>query len=347
MPLPRRKSPSKSKYTSERQIPGACEGETVTRRRFMTGSANVFGAAAAAARLRGLDAATTTRALGIAGSMASGLLEFLADGSSTKRLHPGWAAHAGVQAARLAAHGATGPTTVIEGRFGLYRAFLGREDVDVEGELADLGERWETPRIAFKPYPACHFLHASVDAAAQAAGDRGLAPGDIAEIVATVPPAAVDLVLEPLEPKLRPRTEYEAKFSLPYSVAARLVHGRVDVLTYTDAAIADPDVLELAGRVRYEVQDYTTPGSGFRGGARIRTTGGETLSAELDYQRGAPENPMSAEEVREKYRTNAGLALDAVDAERLELALLGLEDEADLAALGVVSGARATREVAA
>ena len=171
--------------------------------------------------------------------MASGLLEYLADGSSTKRLHPGWAAHSAIIAARLAAHGATGPASVFEGRFGLYSAFVDRHDVDVDAIASDLGERWETPRIAFKPYPACHYMHASLDATAQAVADTPVAVDQIEEIVALTTEAGVSLVLEPLADKHRPRSEYEAKFSLPYSVAALLVRGKVDVSTYTDDAITD------------------------------------------------------------------------------------------------------------
>ncbi len=306
-----------------------------------TAVCGVFGAAAAACRLHSLDAATTTNALGIAGSMASGLLEFLADGSSTKRLHPGWAAHGAIIASRLAAHGATGPASVFEGRFGLYRAFVDRDDIDVEALTGELGERWETPRIAFKPYPACHYVHASLDAAAQALAETPVRTEDIEEIVALTTEAGVSLVLEPLADKHRPRSEYEAKFSLPYSIASLLVRGHVDVSTYTDEAITDPDVLALAAKVRYEVKDYETFPRALPGGVRIHTRDGRTLEAELPYQRGGPENPMSAEQVQEKFRTNAGLALSAAEVEALEGAVMTLERSDDLRAFELL--ARAVR----
>jgi 2-methylcitrate dehydratase PrpD len=304
-----------------------------------TSVCGVFGATAAAARLYGLDAETATNALGIAGSMASGLLEYLADGSSTKRLHPGWAAHGGIIASRLAAHGATGPASVIEGRFGLYRAFVEREDVDVMAELSDLGRRWETLRIAFKPYPACHYVHASLDAAAQALAATPVPIDEIEEIVALTTEAGVSLVLEPLADKHRPRTEYEAKFSLPYSIASLLVRGKVDVSTYTDEAITDPAVLELASKVSYEVKDYDTFPQALPGGVRIRTRDGRTLAADLPYQRGGPDNPMTAEEVRDKFRANAALALAERDVEALEEAIMTLERRDNLDVLGVLSRA--------
>jgi 2-methylcitrate dehydratase PrpD len=298
-----------------------------------TSVCGVFGAATAAARLRGLDATATANALGIAGSMASGILEFLSDGSATKRLHPGWAAHAGIIASRLAAHGATGPATVLEGRFGLYAAYLGRTDVDLESQLADLGERWETPNIAFKPYPACHYIHASLDAARQLVADEPIAPDQIEEIVALTPQAGVSLVLEPVASKLRPRSEYEAKFSLPYSVASMLVRGRVDNSTYTDEAIADAAVLALASRVRYEVKPFATSPDAFPGGVRITTRDGRTREAQLSHQRGGPENPMTPAEVREKFRANAALAVGTESVTAIEETVLALERQADLRAL--------------
>jgi 2-methylcitrate dehydratase PrpD len=319
---------------------GMAAGDRFQARGFHTTAlSGVLGATVAACRLRGLDAERTSRALGIAGSMASGLLEFLGDGSATKRLHPGWAAHAGLMAARLAAHGATGPTTVLEGRFGVYRAFTG-EDRDIEGQLADLGERWETPRIAFKPYPACHYMHASLDAAARLTAEERVDPADVEEIVALVPQAAVDLVLEPADRKLRPASDYEAKFSLPYSIAALLLRGRVDVTSYTDDAITDPEVLELAGRVRYEVRDYPTFPRAMPGGVRILTRDGRAREAELPHQRGGPDLPMPEADVLAKFRTNAELALPVEAVNTLESDVLTLELAPGPAGLRMLRSAR-------
>ena len=138
-----------------------------------------------------------------------------------------------------AMHGAAGPASVLEGKFGLYHAFVGAEEgtIDIDGQLADLGSRWETPRIAYKPYPACHYVHGVLGAAEQATGGQALTADEIAEVVVTVPEASVPIVLEPAAAKAVPRTEYEGKFSLPYSAAAMLVHGSVGVATYTEKAI--------------------------------------------------------------------------------------------------------------
>jgi 2-methylcitrate dehydratase PrpD len=295
-----------------------------------TSACGVFGATAAAARLRGLGPDGIAQALGIAGSLAGGLFEYLADGSDTKPIHAGVAARDGIVAASLAAHGATGPATVLEGRFGLFAAFADVHGIDLEPALADLGRRWETPRIAFKPYPACHFIHAPVDAATRALAGRQVAPEEIAEIVVRVPEPAVSLVLEPRGDKARPRTPYDAKFSLAYSVASMLVRGRLDIASYRDEAITDERVLSLGSRVRYEVVPFATFPRAFPGGARIVLRDGRVLEAELPHQRGAPENPMSAAEVCEKFRDNARLALKAAGVEGLERAVLALEQAPDV-----------------
>ncbi len=295
-----------------------------------TSVCGVFGAAAAAARLRGLGRAVTGHALGIAGSLASGILEYLADGSETKPLHAGAAAQAGILAASVAAHGGTGPATVLEGRFGIFAAFADLPSIDLDSSLADLGSRWETPRIAFKPYPACHYVHAPIDAAARAVAGRRINPDDIAEIVIRVPPPAVSLVLEPAAAKARPRTPYDAKFSLPYGVASMLVRGRVDLASYRPEAIADERVLSLTRKVRYEVESFPTFPQAFPGAARVVLKNGDAVENELHHQRGSPENPLTDAEVCDKFRHNASLTLADDDARRLENAVLALDERDDV-----------------
>ncbi|MGV1049849.1 MAG: MmgE/PrpD family protein [Solirubrobacterales bacterium] len=293
-----------------------------------TSVCGVFAAAAAAARLRGLSAERTANALGIAGSQASGLMEYLADGSQTKPLHAGWAAHAGIVAAALAAHGATGPASVLEGRFGLLAAHVG--EFDAAALSAELGSRWETTAIAFKAYPCCHLSHSVLDAV----GASGIGPDEVEEIVALVPgEVAIGLVLEPAERKLRPASAYEAKFSLPYCIGALLVRGELGVDAFTAAAIVDERALEIAARVSYEVADFGSGGSEISGGVRGRA-GGREFEQRALVPRGAPSNPLGGEEVRRKFLRNASLALPEPEAERLLELLAELQDHraADVAA---------------
>ena len=294
-----------------------------------TAICGIFGATTAAGRLAGVDAETTASALGIAGSFAGGLFAYLDDATPTKPMHPAWAAHGGLLASRLASLGAEGPPGVLEGRFGVYYAFVGATEgeVDIDGQLADLGRRWETPRIAYKPYPACHFIHGSLGATASLVG--GVEPDQIEDILVWVPEAGVPLVLEPAASK-QPRSEYEAKFSLQYSTAAMLVHGRVGVRSYSEEEIADPRVLALAGKVRHETKEYASYPAAFPGGVRITTKDGRTLEADFPHQLGGPENPMTASAVRAKFRGNGSLALGDSALEALEEAVLTLEDQDDL-----------------
>jgi 2-methylcitrate dehydratase PrpD len=318
---------------------GAAAGGLFHARGFhASGVCGVFGATAAAARVRRLDAEHTAHALGIAGSMASGLLEFLADGADTKRLHPGWAAHAGITAARLAAHGATGPATVFEGRRGLYAAYLHGCETDLAGQLATLGREWNTPTIAYKPYPACHYTHAPMDALAAILAEHPLSPEDIEQVTGFTDQTGVGLVAEPAEDKLRPRTPYDAKFSLPYCLASMIVRGRVEVAAFTPSAIAEPGVLELTPKVGYETVTLSETPDSFGGGARVRTTDGRTFEKMLRYQRGSTQYPMSEGDVLEKYRRNAGLALGQEAITTVEKSVRSLAECADLGFLSELSG---------
>jgi 2-methylcitrate dehydratase PrpD len=309
-----------------------------------TSVCGIFGATVAVGCLMGVGVEVLTNALGLAGSMASGLFEYLGDGSATKPLHPGWAAQAAIQAVRLAQLGTTGPRTIFEGRFGLYSAFVGNANSGLDDQIAQLGNRWETPNIAFKPFPACHFSHASLDAVATLMRNEHLHLDDVAGVTATVPPDAVTFVLEPAGSKLRPRTPYEAKFSLQFSIAALLVDGEVGVETFTDRRITDPKLLDAAKLVGYEVKEYDTYPAAFPGGARITTVDGKVYEADLPHQRGSSGNPMRAEDIRDKFRANATLALGDGRARKLEAGLLELDSSPSAASILSQLGAAALRE---
>lgn len=295
---------------------GAPVGDAFHRRGFHpTAICGVFGATAAVGRLAGVSEVVLVQALGIAGSMAAGLLAFRNDGSATKRIHPGWMAHAAHTAIHLADHGATGPADVLEGPAGIYHAFLERRDVDVPTD--DLGTHWETPSIAIKPYPAGHVMHAPLDALRRLRERRGVRPEDIERIVVLCPQMAADMVLIPIEQKRRPRTPYEAKFSAPFSIGWLLQHGEVDLRTYTHAALDDARVLELAARVEVSVTDYPTFPASFSGGVRLVLNDGSEMEEHLLHERGGSRNPMTTEEVVEKFCANAALGLDATRAQAL------------------------------
>jgi 2-methylcitrate dehydratase PrpD len=303
-----------------------------------TSVAGVFGAATAAARLSGLSAAQATNALGIAGSFASGLLEYLSDGSATKPLHAGWAAQAGVRAAALAQMEGEGPASVVEGRFGVLASF-GDGHGDRDAIVADLGGHWEVAQTAVKLYPACHFGHAPTWAAARLVDEHGLRLDEIEEIEVSVPPEGVALVLEPLADKHAPRTPYEAKFSLPFTVAHLLGHGELGLAAFDPAVIRDETVLALARRVRPEPWRGEVP-SRFAGAATVRTARG-ALALQVDHPPGSPGNPADDEALLAKFRANARLALDDVAVDELAAGVLALDEALDPGA--VLGPARAAR----
>ncbi|MCF2526492.1 MmgE/PrpD family protein [Yinghuangia soli] len=266
-----------------------------------TGMAGVFAAALTSARLMRLDVARTVNALGIAGSSAGGLLEFLNTGSSTKQLHPGMAAANGILAARLAAAGATGPDTVFEGEFGFYRAHADRT-LSPHQLLGGLGERWELLDLVVKPYPCCQLIHASLNAGAavvERMAEAGLQAADIESIKATVPKEALPLVCAP--DKAYPRTVYEAKFSLAWSLAAMLTDGSVGVDTYSEGCTRRTQLSTLAQRVRFVTARGSGPAAAEPGRLTVRFRGGRQLRVEEPAAKAVTDTALMA-----KFHANTG-----------------------------------------
>jgi 2-methylcitrate dehydratase PrpD len=319
-------------YEAMIRIGMAAPGRFHERGWHATAVCGAFGAALAAGKSLGLDASRLTAAVGIAGSMASGVMEFLEDGSWVKRLHPGWAAQSGIQAAALAQEGFTGPATALEGRLGFYRAALG--DVpDIAKQLKNLGDEWETVRSSFKLYPCCHLNHAYLDAVATLKRTEGLRPEQVEEVECLVPAGEVPIVCEPATAKLRPRSPYDAKFSLAFCVAAALVGDRVGIGTFTEEGIREPGALALAARVRYTVDPSSPYPRTFPGWVKVRLRDGRMLEAREESQRGGPEMPIAPDEVIAKFRDNAARLMPPARVDALESAVLGMERARNLGPL--------------
>src|ERR1700720_1030834 len=215
----------------------------------------IFGAMAAAAGVGAalrLDPRQTVDALGIVGSMASGIIEYLAEGAWTKRLHAGWAAQSGMRAALLGREGFVGPRTVLEGVHGLFHGFAHTTQGDYDALIGDFGERWVTEPLPFKPYPCGTMTHPYIDCARRLAG-RGIKPDTIKEIVCEVAEGTVHRLWEPLAAKQRPANGYAGKFSTPYCIAAAFVRGSVGLDAFTDDAVKEARVTALASKVRYQI----------------------------------------------------------------------------------------------
>lgn len=291
-----------------------------------TAVAGAFGAAVGAGKIAGLDAGGIAAAQGVAGSMSAGLLEFLEDGSWTKRLHPGWAAMAGLTAASFAGAGWTGPAAVYEGRFGLYATHLpgrGHPEAVAEG----LGTEWELMRTAVKPYPVCHFIHAFADAVLALRAEHGVRPEDVAAIRCAIHPVPGKVVCEPPENKWEPRDEYDAKFSLPYVVSAALARGRFTLAELEDDALADRTILGLARRVEVTEDEAGAFPRAYSGAVEIELGDGRRIAHREQVNRGHDERPLTNAEIVEKFRGTIGRVADDATTERVRTAVLGLGDD--------------------
>jgi len=289
-----------------------------------TAIAGAFGSAVAAGKLTGLDAKGLTFAQGIVGSMSAGLLEFLEDGSWTKRLHPGWAAMCGLTAATFASVGWTGPPAVYEGRFGLFATHLAAHESAPEAVATDLGITWEITRTAVKPYPVCHFIHAFADAALALREEGVFGVADIAAVRCAIHPTPGKVVSEPAENKWAPRDEYDAKFSLPYVVSTILARGRFTLAELDDAALNDREVLALARRIEVTQDNESAFPHAYSGVVEIELHDGRVLHRREQVNRGHDERPLSNEEIVAKFGLSMSMVADEATMVRVKDAVLGL-----------------------
>src|SRR5262245_46593934 len=266
----------------------------------------VFGTLAAALAVSttlALERRPMVDALGIAGSMAGGIIEYLAEGAWTKRLHAGWAAQSGLRAALLARAGFTGPRTVLEGTHGLFHGFAHSSKGDYAVLVENFGQRWVTETLAFKLYPCGTMTHPYVDCARRLAG-RGIAADDIEELVCEVGEGTVHRLREPLAAQQRPANGYAAKFSTPYCIAAGFVRGNVGLDSFTDAAVRDQVVRALAGKIRYVVDPANPYPRNFTGHIRARLHDGREIEERQPHMRGGAHAPLTRAEIEEKFALN-------------------------------------------
>ena len=263
-----------------------------------------MGASLGVATALNFDARATTSALGIAASTASGIIEYLAEGTWTKRLHAGWAAHCGVRAGYLAGAGFLGPRTVFEGRHGFFHAFTNTDVTpDYSVITAGLGAQWLMQGVAFKPYPCGTMAQPFIDCALRARA-RGIEASDIESICCDVGEGTVHRLWEPIADKQHPASSYGAKFSVPFAIAVALVDGAAGLEQFTDAKVRDPDVIALAARIDYRVNPEDEYPRNYTGHLHIRLKSGECAEFRQPHLRGGRREPLSDEEIERKFRAN-------------------------------------------
>ena len=299
-----------------------------------TAICGAFGAAAGVATALRLSPQQTASALGIVGSMASGIIEYLAEGTWTKRMHPGWAAGAGWRAARMAEAGFVGPRTVFEGEHGAFHAFAVSTIERDFSHLTDAwGDRWEVGNLAFKPYACGTMAQPFVDCALKLRDQIGDLEA-IESIHATVGEGTVHRLWEPMAEKQKPSTPYGAKFSVPYCVAVALNDGDAGLGQFTEERIRDGAVLSKAAKVGYEIDPNDEYPRNYTGYLKITLKDGSSLEARQPCLRGGRGDPLSDQEMLQKFMANAEFGgWDSHRAEALAGFAQGLFDAPDVSGL--------------
>jgi 2-methylcitrate dehydratase PrpD len=293
-----------------------------------------FGAAVGVGAALRLPRQALVDALGIAGSMASGIIEYLAEGTWTKRLHPGWSAQAGIRAALLGAKGFRGPRTVLEGTNGFYSAF-GVEAIppDYTQVTAGLGEAWRAERIAFKPFACGTMAQPFIDCAIRLA-EQGVDPEQIEAVRCRVGEGTVHRLWEPIGEKRRPSTPYSAKFSVPFCVAVGFLDRAAGLGQFTEARIRDPRVLALAAKVAYEIDPADEYPRNYSGHVIVRLRDGTVREERQPHLRGGAREPLSRAALQAKFRANVlHGGWDEAQAAALERCCEKLFEAADLSGL--------------
>jgi len=266
-----------------------------------TGTCGTFGATAAVAKILGLSEAQMVSAFGIAGSQAAGSMEFLAQGAWTKRMHRGWAAHNGIIASVLAKKGFKGPSTILEGRDGFLHAYS--LNADANKVLEDIGSSFEIMRTSIKPHACCRYMQPPIDAILKIIKEHQIKAEEVEKVTLGILRAGFPIIATPEELKYNPKSVVDAQFSMPFGAAAAILYGETSLNQFREKIIQSPEMKQMMDRVLCvedpeleKVFPKQWPAT-----AEVKTKDGRTFSARIDYPKGDPENPLSWDELIEKF----------------------------------------------
>lgn len=268
------------------------------------GVIGALGAAAAAGVTIGLNRDQLTAAFGIAASMSSGILEYLTDGAWTKRLHPGWAAQSGLKAALLAQTGFFAPRTVFDGEHNFFKTFAPTAQADYSHLTDDLGEHWYLTRIVFKPYACGTMIHPYIDCARRLRAD-GIDANDIERIVCDTGEGLVHRLWEPLAAKQRPPSGYAAKFSMPFCMALGFYEDDAGLRQFSDEKVTEAHLLALAEKIEYRIDPQNEYPRNYSGHLEVKLNSGKVLYYEQPHMRGGVHEPLTENELVNKFFANA------------------------------------------
>ncbi len=263
-----------------------------------------FAATFAVGVATGANTRTLRDALGLAGSMASGIIEYLGDGSWTKRMHPGWAAQAGLRAVWMAESGFVGPRAVFDGEHGFFKSFAPSITPRYDQLLGRLGEHWHAERIAFKPYPCGTMVQPYIDCAI-ALHQSGIPMAGLRSIICETAEGIVHRLWTPLQQKQVPANAYAAKFSMPFGIALGLVRGQAGLDDFSEAAVGDEALLRISRLVTFEIDSGNPYPDQFTGHVRLVYDDGKKVEQRQGHLRGGSEAPLAAGDLDAKFIANA------------------------------------------
>ncbi|MBN8897246.1 MAG: MmgE/PrpD family protein [Rhodospirillales bacterium] len=305
-------------------------GEHYDRGYHPTATCGAFGAAAAAARVFGLDADGVANAMGTVLSQAAGSLQFLANGAWTKRFQVGWAACNGLMAATLVREGFKGAAEALEGKHGFMRAYA--PNPTPERAVERLGEVWELMNTAVKPYPSCRYGHAGIDAALALRAANDLKPEDITAIRFGLPKSGMLLVGAPAEKKADPQNVVDGQFSGPFVISAALATGKMGWDSYR--LLQDPTIRSLLPKVTcaFDPEIEAEFPANMSGKLTIEA-GGKRFEQKVVVPKGEPSNFLSEAELRAKFAGLTDAVLGGERAAALADAVLAIDTTADVSSL--------------
>jgi 2-methylcitrate dehydratase PrpD len=298
----------------------------------MTGTCGVFGAAITSAKLLGLTLDQTLAAVGIAGSMAAGSMEFLADGAWTKRIHPGLAAQNGIHAALLAAEGFRGPLRILEGRDGFLHGYS-RNSVP-ERLTERLGDSFEILHTAVKPHACCRYMQGPIDAVLALRREHNIETAQIQRIEIAVLQAGWGIVAEPRAKKYNPELVVDTQFSMPFGAAVAVLDGAAGLAQFTVEKARSQKTRDLMNKVALvkDPEIEATFPREWPARVAIELASGRRYDKFIRHPKGDPENPLSWDEMAAKFRALAGAVLPAERCDEI-IAAVSTEKPAKLPAL--------------
>jgi 2-methylcitrate dehydratase PrpD len=274
-----------------------------------TQTCGVFGAAITSSKLLELTAEQTLAAVGIAGSMAAGSMEFLAEGAWTKRIHPGLAARNGMEAALLAVEGFTGPRRIFEGRDGFLRAYS--RNPAAERLTAGLGTSYEILHTAVKPHACCRYMQGPIDAVLDLVRAHRIQASQIHKMEIALLEAGWAIIAEPRDRKYNPESIVDAQFSMPFGAAVAAIHGAAALDQFSLEQVRSPRVREMMQKVvlvKDPRLEETFPRE-WPARVSIQLEDGRRYERFVRFPKGDPENPLTWDEMAAKFRSLAGTVL--------------------------------------